>query len=122
MRYQDYLSEIEKRKEFNLSPKPIEDDQLLSEIISNIKDLSHQDRESCINFFIYNTLPGTTKAAHIKSQFLKEIIQDKINVKEISIDFAFELLSHMKGGPSVKVLLDIALSEMKIAKKLFYLG
>ena len=117
MRYQDYLSEIEKRKEVNLSPKPIEDDQLLSEIISNIKDLNHQDRKSCINFFKYNTLPGTTKAAKVKSDFLKEIIQDKINVKEISVELAFELLSHMKGGPSVKVLLDIALSEMKIAKK-----
>ena len=117
MRYQDYLSEIEKRKEVNLSPKPIEDDQLLSEIISNIKDLNHQDRKSCINFFKYNTLPGTTKAAKVKSEFLKEIIQDKINVKEISVELAFELLSHMKGGPSVKVLLDIALSKMKIAKK-----
>ena len=30
---------------------------------------------------------------------------------EISTDFAFELLSHMKGGPSVEVLLDVALGE-----------
>ena len=50
--------------------------------------------------------------------FLKEIILGKITVDEISPTFAFELLSHMKGGPSVKVLLDIALkNDLSIAKK-----
>ena len=44
---------------------------------------------------------------------LKEIIQNEIQVEEISIEFAFELLSHMKGGPSVKVLLDLALGNKK---------
>ena len=34
-------------------------------------------------------------------------------VKEISSAFAFELLSHMKGGPSIEVLLDLALGIMK---------
>jgi len=32
-------------------------------------------------------------------------------VAEITPTFAFELLSHMKGGPSVEVLLDLALSD-----------
>ncbi len=32
-------------------------------------------------------------------------------VDEISPEFAFELLSHMKGGPSVEVLLDLALGD-----------
>ena len=41
--------------------------------------------------------------------FLKEIIVGKTFVNEITVDFAFELLSHMKGGPSIKVLLDVAL-------------
>ena len=53
MRYQDYLSEIEK-KEVNLSPKPIEDDQLLRDNL-NIKDLNHQDRKPA-NFL--NTTPS----------------------------------------------------------------
>ena len=43
--------------------------------------------------------------------FLKEIILGIHKIDEIQIDFAFELLSHMKGGPSVKVLLDFALGE-----------
>ena len=30
---------------------------------------------------------------------------------EIKPSFAFELLSHMKGGPSIEVLLDLALDE-----------
>ena len=32
-------------------------------------------------------------------------------VSEITPTFAFELLSHMKGGPSVKVLLDLAFGD-----------
>ena len=34
-------------------------------------------------------------------------------VDEIKPSFAFELLSHMKGGPSIEVLLDLALSDNK---------
>jgi len=64
-----------------------------------------------LNFFIYNTLPGTTSAASVKTKFLKEIILVEIVVPEITPEFAFELLSHMKGGPSVEVLLDLALSD-----------
>ncbi|HBY86994.1 MAG TPA: bifunctional aconitate hydratase 2/2-methylisocitrate dehydratase, partial [Colwellia sp.] len=60
--------------------------------------------------FIYNTLPGTTSAAGVKAAFLKEIILAKSVVAEITPTFAFELLSHMKGGPSIEVLLDLALS------------
>ena len=36
--YQDYLKEIDLRKEDGLNPKPIEDGELLSEIINQIKD------------------------------------------------------------------------------------
>ena len=43
--------------------------------------------------------------------FLKEIVLGQFEIEEISPAFAFELLSHMKGGPSVKVLLDLALGE-----------
>ena len=109
--YKNYLDEIESRKQQSLKPKPIDDGSLLKEIISHIKDDNSEYRKDCLNYFIYNTLPGTTSAAEEKAIFLKEIISNKIFVDEISIDFAFELLSHMKGGPSVKVLLDFALGE-----------
>ena len=109
--YKHYLDEIESRKKQSLKPKPIDDGSLLKEIISHIKDNKSEYRKDCLNYFIYNTLPGTTSAAEEKAIFLKEIISNKISVDEISIDFAFELLSHMKGGPSVKVLLDFALGE-----------
>ncbi len=109
--YKNYLDEIESRKNQSLKPKPIDDGSLLKEIISYIKDNKSEYRKDCLNYFVYNTLPGTTSAAEEKAIFLKEIISNKISVDEISIDFAFELLSHMKGGPSVKVLLDFALSE-----------
>lgn len=109
--YTDYLNEIEERKSQDLSPKPIEDGALLGEIISQIKDVGHEHREDSLKFFIYNTLPGTTSAAVVKAKFLKEIILSEASVKEISPSFAFELLSHMRGGPSIEVLLDLALGD-----------
>ena len=110
-KYEDYIIEIKDRQDLKLQPKPIEEAELLSEIILQIKDLNNKYRDESINFFIYNVTPGTTSAASVKAKFLKEIILCETNLKEISIDFAFELLSHMKGGPSIKVLLDIALAK-----------
>ena len=110
-KYEDYIIEIKDRQDLKLQPKPIEEAELLSEIILQIKDLNNKYRDESINFFIYNVTPGTTSAASVKAKFLKEIILCETILKEISIDFAFELLSHMKGGPSIKVLLDIALAK-----------
>lgn len=109
--YNDYIQEIEDRKAQGLHPKPIDGAELLSEIINQIKSVNNLSREESVNFFIYNTLPGTTAAADVKARFLKDIILGETVVKEITPDFAFELLSHMKGGPSIKVLLDIALAD-----------
>ena len=111
MLYEEYLREIEERKDQELHPKPIDSAELLSEIIGQVRDKSHKHRKDSLQFFIYNTLPGTTPAAGVKAKFLKEIILGKESVEEITPDFAFELLSHMKGGPSVAVLLDIALGD-----------
>ena len=109
--YQAYLDEIAARKSEGLNPKPIDTAELLAEIIAQIKDTAHEHREDSLKFFTYNTLPGTTSAADVKAAFLKDIIQGEAVVAEITPRFAFELLSHMKGGPSVKVLLDLALSD-----------
>ncbi|WP_288376557.1 bifunctional aconitate hydratase 2/2-methylisocitrate dehydratase [Chryseobacterium culicis] len=109
--YKDYIKEIEERKTQGLHPKPIDGAELLSEIISQIKDSDNADRQDSLKFFIYNTLPGTTSAAGVKAKFLKEIILGESVVEEISPAFAFELLSHMKGGPSIEVLLDLALGN-----------
>ncbi len=109
--YNDYIQEIEDRKAQGLHPKPIDSAELTSEIIEQIKSVNNINRADAVNFFIYNTLPGTTAAAGVKAEFLKEIISGQTVVAEITPDFAFELLSHMKGGPSIKVLLDIALAD-----------
>ncbi|MFK7900418.1 MAG: bifunctional aconitate hydratase 2/2-methylisocitrate dehydratase [Cyclobacteriaceae bacterium] len=109
--YKDYLKEIEERKGQGLHPKPIDGAELLSEIIAQIKDSGNAYRDDSLNFFIYNVLPGTTSAAGVKAKFLKEIILGEEVLKEISPAFAFEQLSHMKGGPSVDVLLDLALGD-----------
>ena len=116
--YQDYIQEIEERKAQGLHPKPIDSAELLSAIIEQIKDPANEHRADSLNFFIYNTLPGTTSAAGVKAKFLKEIILGESVVEEITPTFAFELLSHMKGGPSIKVLLDLALgNDEAIAKQ-----
>ena len=96
--YSEYLDEIAKRKKLGLSPLPIENAELTSEIIEQIKDSHCEHREESLKFFIYNTLPGTTAAAGVKSEFLKEIITGRSVIKDIPITFAFELLSHMKVG------------------------
>ncbi len=109
--YTDYLTEIDARKEQDLHPKPIDDGALVEELIEQIKDSGNAHREASLNFLIYNTLPGTTSAAVVKAAFLKEIVLGETEVAEITPDFAFELLSHMKGGPSIAVLLDVALGD-----------
>ncbi len=115
--YSEYLAEIEvRKKDLGLHPKPIDSAELLSEIIAQIKDTGNEHRDDSLNFFIYNTLPGTTPAAGVKAKFLKEIVLGQEKVAEITPEFALELLSHMKGGPSVEVLLDIALSDDAQAK------
>ncbi|MEM9710300.1 MAG: bifunctional aconitate hydratase 2/2-methylisocitrate dehydratase [Pseudomonadota bacterium] len=109
--YADYLTEIETRKADGLNPKPIDDGALVAELITQIEDPGHPHRKASLDFLIYNTLPGTTSAAGVKAEFLKKIILGQSLVEEISPTFAFELLSHMKGGPSVRVLLDLALGD-----------
>ncbi|MDJ1140146.1 bifunctional aconitate hydratase 2/2-methylisocitrate dehydratase [Marinicella marina] len=109
--YPEYIKEIAVRKTQGLHPLPIDDDQLLAEIITLIKDTNNENRADALNFFIYNTLPGTTAAAGEKAAFLKAIIKGEETVAEISQAFAFELLSHMKGGPSVAALIDLALED-----------
>ncbi len=109
--YEAYLNDIAERKEKGLHPKPIDSSELIKEIIDYVIDEKSEQRENCLEFLIYNILPGTTDAALIKSKFLKNIILKNIEIKEISVSFAFELLSHMKGGPSIKVLLDLALGD-----------
>ncbi|MDV7187552.1 bifunctional aconitate hydratase 2/2-methylisocitrate dehydratase [Lutibacter sp. TH_r2] len=115
--YKDYIKQIEERKVQGLQPQPIDGAELLSEIIEQIKDVNNKNREDSLNFFIYNVLPGTTSAASVKAKFLKEIILGKSLVKEITPSFALEQLSHMKGGPSVEVLLDLALGVDKALAK-----
>jgi aconitate hydratase 2/2-methylisocitrate dehydratase len=115
--YKDYIQEIEERKAQGLNPKPIDGAELLSEIIEQIKDLGNEYRANSLNFFIYNVVPGTTPAANVKAKFLKEIVLGQSVVAEITPAFALELLSHMKGGTSIAVLLDLALGEnVAIAK------
>lgn len=109
--YLDYLAEIESRKTQGLAPKPIDDGALVAALITLIEDAGSEHRAGALQFFIYNTLPGTTSAAGVKADFLKKIVLGDVTVAEITPAFALELLSHMKGGPSIAVLLDIALGD-----------
>ena len=107
--YTAYLEEIEKRKSQDLKPKPIDNGPMVEQLISQIIDNENPYRKESLEFFIYNIIPGTTSAAFVKAKFLKQIILGESVVDEISSTFALELLSHMNGGPSVEVLLDLAL-------------
>ncbi|MBV1858078.1 MAG: bifunctional aconitate hydratase 2/2-methylisocitrate dehydratase [Nannocystaceae bacterium] len=111
--YSEYLKEIETRKGYGLHAKPIEDAEFVEVLIEQIKDAGHEHRDESLRFFVYGVLPGTTSAAGVKAKFLKEIILGTQVVAEITAELAFEYLSHMKGGPSVEVLLDLALGDDK---------
>ena len=115
--YFEYLEEIEDRKKQGLHPKPIDDAELINEIIDQIKDDQNVHREESLNFLIYNTLPGTTSAARVKAEFLKGIILEEFIIPEITPAFAFEQLSQMKGGPSVKALIDLVLDDNQLIVK-----
>ncbi len=116
--YEAYLKEIIDRSKIELGPKPIDKADLVVEIIDIILDPKSCNRDDALKHFIYNTLPGTTDAASVKAKFLKNLILEHDTIEEIDRNFAFELLSHMKGGPSVEVLLDLAFDkDAKIAKQ-----
>ena len=109
--YDRYLEEIEQRKEQGLHAKPIDGAELVSEIVKILLDPSSPHREDALRFFTYNTLPGTTAAAGVKARFLQQIVSGEVQVEGVDRDAAFEQLSHMKGGPSIEVLLDLALGD-----------
>ena len=73
-KYEEYKKEILERRISGLHPKPIDDDILLNEIIEVINDSDHIDYQSSIDLLLHNVIPGTTKAAFTKAQFLKDII------------------------------------------------
>ena len=116
--YKAYLQEITERSQLGLGPKPIDQEALTIEIIEIISGSKSSSRDDALKHFIYNVLPGTTGAASVKAKFLKQLILGNESIDEIDQKFAFELLSHMKGGPSVEVLLDLAFHhDIKIAEQ-----
>ena len=48
--YQTYIKEIEERKVLGLSPKPIDDGDLLAMIIDQIMDLDNKHRKVSLDF------------------------------------------------------------------------
>ncbi|MEM9466259.1 MAG: aconitase family protein, partial [Actinomycetota bacterium] len=109
--YDDYLHEIEGRKAHDLHPKPVDGADLLAEIVAHMEDADSPHRADCLDFFVFNVLPGTTSAAGLKAQVLKDVITGARTIEGIAEASAFEQLSHMKGGPSIEVLLDLLLGD-----------
>ena len=95
-------------------------------IVKHAKDLVLVDLSQAIFF---NVAQSEQNCKRVKADFLKQIILGDSVVEEISSTYAFELLSHMKGGPSIKVLLDllfdsdqaIALESSKVLKTQVFL-
>ena len=86
-------------------------------LIEQILDLEHEHRDGS-KLLHLQYVAGTTSAAGVRAKFLKAVILGNAVVAEITPTIAFELLSHMKGGPSVEVLLDLALGDhQEIAQK-----
>ena len=94
--YQTYIKEIEERKVLGLSPKPIDDGDLLAVIIDQIMDLDNKHRKSISTFYL-QCLAGHDERCRCQSALFKAIILGESKVDEISSDFAFELLAHERG-------------------------
>jgi len=109
--YDEYLSESADRALHGLHPKPVDGADLLAEIVGHMENADSEHRADCLDFFVFNVLPGTTSAAGLKATVLKDIILGTRTIDGISPASAFEQLSHMKGGPSIDVLLDLLLGD-----------
>ncbi|MGB1505646.1 MAG: aconitase family protein, partial [Acidimicrobiales bacterium] len=109
--YDEYLSESADRALHGLHPKPVDGADLLAEIVGHMEDADSEHRADCLDFFVFNVLPGTTSAAGLKATVLKDVILGTRTIDGISPASAFEQLSHMKGGPSIDVLLDLLLGD-----------
>ena len=83
--FEQYLEEIATRKKQGLNAKPIDSGDLAREIIAHVKAKNSTHHGQCVDFLICNMLPGTTKAAKEKAEFLKQII-NKIK------DFFFSII------------------------------
>ena len=107
--YNKYLAEIKKRKSEGLGAKPIESGKLLKEIINLIKAEEGPDRKSCLDYLVYNTLPGTTSAAKEKANILKEIIIGDFFIKEITF-----VISSQPTSPPIEITItrDITTPEI----------
>ena len=83
--YSEYLKEIEvRKKELGLHPKnqSIAQNCCLKSLPRS--KIPAMQSAKPLNFFIYNTLPGTTPAAGVKAKFLKDIVTGAETVAEIS--------------------------------------
>ena len=112
--YDDYLNEIKDRKAHGLHPKPIDGADLLTEIVAHMADPDSAHRTDCLDFFVFNVLPGTTSAAGLKAAVLKDVITGARAIDGISVESAFEQLSHMKGGPSMAVRLHLFVKRLLV--------
>ena len=117
--FEEYLDEIATRKQQGLSAKPIDNGDLAREIIAHIKSIDNKYHDECVDFLIFNMLPGTTKAANEKAEFLKQIINDNYQIDEISIDRAFELgtvegLRPEEVKKYMRYMADIRLNQLKL--------
>ena len=72
--YEAYSEEIIDRSKLGLGPKPIDQGDLIIEIINILLGPKVPCRSDALYHFTYNTLPGTTDAATVKAKFLKRLI------------------------------------------------
>jgi aconitate hydratase 2/2-methylisocitrate dehydratase len=72
--YSDYLREIEERKGQGLHPKPIDGAELLSEIITQIKDIENADRAESLHFSF--TIPCVLHLQLVLKQFFKKLFKE----------------------------------------------
>ena len=102
-----YKQHIKERDELNIPPLALNKEQTIElvEILSN-NNIPNSDSEFLLNMFEYKINAGVDDSAHIKANFLNNILQDKVTCPLIDKQRAIKILGTMLGGYNIPVLIE----------------
>ena len=104
---QEYKEHIKQREELNIPPLALNKEQTIELVdILSSNNIPHSDSEFLLNMFEYKINAGVDDSAHIKANFLNNILQDKVTCPLIDKQRAIKILGTMLGGYNIPVLIE----------------
>lgn len=100
-----YKREADLRLQQNLPPQPLTAEQ--TKEVTKLLEQNHGESELLLDLLTNRVEPGVSKAAKVKSAWLREVAQGSVDVAALPPTLAIELLSQMGGGYNVSVLIEL---------------